>query len=110
MGGGDQNRLAEIFVDTEVVRGLQRVLARGGIVGGTSSGAAVISDAMISGGYEEVEFGRGFALYPRAITDPHFSGRGRHGRVARAVLLRPDQIGVGVDEWTALLVRANASG
>jgi cyanophycinase len=110
MGGGDQNRLAQLFVDTEVVRALRRVVERGGVVGGTSSGAAIVSDAMICRGYEEVQFGRGFALYPRAIVDSHFSGRGRHRRLARAVLQRPDHIGVGVDEWTALLVQGERIG
>jgi cyanophycinase len=110
IGGGDQNRLAELFLDTEVVRALQRVVERGGVVGGTSSGAAIVSDAMICRGYEEIQFGRGFALYPRAIVDPHFSGRGRHRRLARAVLQRPDHVGVGVDEWTALLIQGKRIG
>jgi cyanophycinase len=110
MGGGDQNRLAELFGDTEVVLALRRVLQRGGVVGGTSSGAAIISDAMIQRGYEEIEFGRGFALYPRAIVDSHFSGRRRHRRLARAVYQRPDHIAVGVDEWTALLVQGERFG
>lgn len=110
MGGGDQNRLAQLFVGTEVVEGLKRVIRRGGVVGGTSSGAAIASDAMICRGYEEIEFGQGFALYPRAFVDSHFSGRGRHRRLARAVLSRPDHIGVGVDEWTALLVQGERIG
>jgi cyanophycinase len=110
MGGGDQNRLAELFLDTEVVRGLRRVVDRGGVVGGTSSGAAIASDAMICRGYEEVQFGRGFALYPRAIVDSHFSGRGRQRRLARAVVRRPDHIAVGVDEWTALLIQGERIG
>jgi cyanophycinase len=110
MGGGDQNRLADIFLDTEVVRALQRVVERGGVVGGTSSGAAIVSDAMIQRGYDEIQFGRGFALYPRAIVDSHFSGRQRHRRLARAVLQRPGYIGVGVDEWTALLIQGDRIG
>jgi cyanophycinase len=110
IGGGDQNRLAELFLDTEVVRGLRHVVERGGVVGGTSSGAAIVSDAMICRGYREIEFGRGFALYPRAIVDSHFSGRGRHRRLARAVLQRPGHVGVGVDEWTALLVQGERIG
>lgn len=110
IGGGDQNRLAELFLDTEVVHGLRRVVERGGVVGGTSSGAAIASDAMICRGYQEVQFGRGFALYPRAIVDSHFTGRGRHRRLARATLQRPDHVGVGVDEWTALLVQGERIG
>jgi cyanophycinase len=110
MGGGDQNLLAELFLNTEVLRGMHRILARGGAVGGTSSGAAIMSDLMICRGYEEIQFGPGFGLYPRAIVDSHFSGRERHKRLARAVLSRPTYIGVGVDERTALLIQGERFG
>src|SRR5262249_39762650 len=55
---------------------------------------------------------RGCSLPARArgIVDSHFSGRGRHRRLARAVLQRPGHIGVGVDEWTALLVQGERIG
>jgi cyanophycinase len=105
MGGGCQNRLADIFLGTEVVAGLHRLLARGGVVGGTSSGTAIMSDAMICYGYEEIEFGQGFALYPGALVDPHFSGRRRQKRMGRAMFKRPDLIGIGIDEQTALVVQ-----
>lgn len=110
MGGGDQNALARLFLDTEVVAAIHRVVDRGGIVSGTSSGAAIMSDLMICRGYEEVEFGQGFALYPRAVVDPHFTGREREKRVARSVLQRPDHIGVGIDEKSALVLHGNRIG
>jgi hypothetical protein len=102
--------LAELFLDTEVVRSIHRLLERGGIVSGTSSGAAIMSDVMICRGYDEVQFGRGFAFYPRAIVDSHFSGRDRQKRLARAVLQRPDHIGVGVDEKSALVLHGHHVG
>lgn len=105
IGGGSQSQLADLFLGTEVLAGLHRLLARGGVIGGTSSGTAIMSDAMIACGYEEIEFGQGFALYPGAIVDPHFSGRRRQKRMGRALLLRPDMIGIGIDEQTALVVQ-----
>jgi cyanophycinase len=110
MGGGSQSRLWELFGGTAVVTGIHGVLARGGVVAGTSSGTAIMSDAMICCGYEEPEFGQGFALYPKAIVDPHFTDREREGRVARATLMRPDQIGVAIDEKTALVVQGHHLG
>jgi cyanophycinase len=104
MGGGDQNLLAELFLDTAVIAAINRLLERGGIVSGTSSGATIMSDRMICRGYEEVEFGQGFALYPRAIVDTHFTSREREKRVARSVLQHPDQIGVGIDENATLVI------
>ena len=65
---------------------------------------------MICCGYEEIEFGRGFALYPGAFVDPHFSGRRRKKRVGRAMLLRPDLVGIGIDEQTALVVQGCCAG
>src|SRR5262249_36984086 len=110
IGGGSQNLLAELFLGTELVPAIHRLLERGGVVSGTSSGAAIMSDAMICWGYEEVELGQGFGLYPRAIVDSHFTGRQREKRLARAVLQRPDHIGVGVDEKSALVVHGNRAG
>jgi cyanophycinase len=110
IGGGSQYRLWELFGGTEVVAAIHRLVDRGGVVAGTSSGTAIMSDAMICCGYEEPEFGQGFALYPRAIVDPHFTQRERQGRVARAVLMRPDQIAVAIDEKTALVVHGNHLG
>jgi len=110
VGGGTQGRLSDLYLGTEVPPAIHGMLARGGVVAGTSSGAAIMSDAMICYGYEEIGFGQGFALYPRAIVDPHFTQRERAKRVARAVLLRPDHIAVGIDERTALVVQGNYLG
>lgn len=110
IGGGSQIRLAELFLNTEVVPALHRLLERGGIVSGTSCGAAIMSDVMIYRGYDPIEFGPGFRLYPRSIVDSHFSGRERAKRVARAVLQHPDQIGIGIDEKSALVVHGHRMG
>jgi cyanophycinase len=110
IGGGSQIRLAELFLNTEVVPAIHRLLARGGIVSGTSCGAAIMSDTMICRGYEPIEFGQGFGLYPRSIVDSHFTGRERAKRVGRAVLLYPDHLGVGIDEKSALVVHGHRMG
>lgn len=110
MGGGDQRRLAMLFNDTHVPPAMHRLLDRGGIISGTSSGTAVMSDVMINIGYEEIEYGKGFNLYPKTICDPHFTGRERHKRVGRSVLRYPDQMGVGIDEKTSLVIHGNKIG
>jgi cyanophycinase len=110
IGGGSQNQLAELFLGTDVVAGLHRLMARGGVVAGTSSGTSIISDVMICYGSEEVELGPGFAMYPGAMVDPHFSGRRRQKRMGRAMFKRPDLVGIGVDEQTALVVQGRYAG
>jgi hypothetical protein len=65
---------------------------------------------MICTGYEEIEFGQGFGLYPGALVDPHFSGRRRQKRMGRAIRLQPDLVGIGIDEQTALVVQDRCAG
>ncbi len=59
ISGGDQSRLSEAYVDTAVERELIALLARGGVVGGTSAGAAIASRVMIAGGNPVARVGRG---------------------------------------------------
>jgi cyanophycinase len=107
IGGGTQSRLADLFLGTAVLAAIHDLLARGGVVGGTSSGCAIMSETMICYGYEELAMGQGFALYPKAICDSHFTQRKRFKRVPRAARLRPDHVAIGIDERTALVVRGN---
>lgn len=102
--GGDQSRLAERFLDTPVERELRRLLERGGVIGGTSAGAAIQTAVMIAGGREEPEIARGFDLLPMGIADQHFLARNRIGRLRKAVARHPDHAGWGIDESTALIV------
>lgn len=82
------------------------------VVAGTSAGAMVMSQIMISGGgNNEVVFRNdlqtttGFGLLEHCIIDSHFIKRGRFGRLAHAVLVNPGQLGVGLGEDTALIVK-----
>jgi cyanophycinase len=110
IGGGTQGRLSDLFLGTEVLAAINRLLDRGGVVAGTSSGATIMSDAMILFGYEEVELGQGFALWPRATIDTHYTIREREKRIARAVLQRPDHVGIGLDEKTTMVVQGRLLG
>jgi cyanophycinase len=107
IGGGTQSRLSDLFLGTPVLTAIHDLVARGGIVGGTSSGCAIMSEAMICHGYEEIGMGEGFSLYPKAICDPHYTQRERFKRVPRAAMLCPDHVAIGIDEKTALVVRGN---
>lgn len=71
-GGGDQTKIAEAYLGTAVERELLAAVARGGVVGGTSAGAAIQSKVMIAGGQTEPRMATGFDLLPGAIIDQHF--------------------------------------
>jgi cyanophycinase len=106
--GGSQSRLAASYVDTKFERELHALLKRGGTIGGTSAGAAIMSRLMIARGRQEPEFGIGFDLLPDAVIDQHFLRRGRQPRLLAALEKNPDHFGVGIDEGTALVVEGSS--
>lgn len=119
--GGDQLRLAAMLLGTRALETIERRFHEGAVVGGTSAGAAVMSNAMLTGrgrrlkGAEAAELRKiargmadvalGFGFFPGAIVDQHFMQRARYNRLLSAVLDHPQLLGVGIDEETALLVR-----
>lgn len=105
--GGDQNWLTETYLGTRTRDEIHGVLARGGVVGGTSAGAAVMSPVMIKGGDLEAEVGPGFGLLPGAVVDQHFLKRNRQPRLQGVLASRPGLLGLGIDEGTALIVEGN---
>lgn len=109
IAGGDQSRLAERYAGTPIESGLKALIHRGGIVGGTSAGAAIASDSMISGGYCEPTMSRGFTMLTKAIVDQHFSQKGRSMRLRTAICRSPERTGIGIDESTGLFISPQKS-
>ena len=105
--GGDQSKLTAAYLDTEVDRAIRRLLARGGVVGGTSAGAAVMSALMIEGGDPQAAVGRGFGFETRAVVDQHFLARSRINRLLGVLADHPNLIGLGIDEGTALVIEGD---
>ena len=102
LSGGQQTWLAGWYGRTCVEQKLKDVLARNGVIAGTSAGAAAMSRVMIAGGRRQPVLGRGFDLIPDAIIDQHFVKRNRLRRLEAALEQHPDLIGFGIDEGTAL--------
>jgi cyanophycinase len=102
LGGGQQGWLADIYAGTELERQLHALLGRGGVIGGTSAGAAVMSRVMIAGGRDHPIEGRGFDLLPDVVIDQHFLRRSRMNRLLELLERYPDHVGIGIDEGTAL--------
>lgn len=114
--GGDQNRISQRLVDTPLLKALHELLARGGVVAGTSAGAACQSDVMFVGEGDEtvlraenIVTTRGIGLLPGTIVDSHFVARRRQGRLMSLVLEHPDLLGVGIDEGTAAWVKPDGT-
>ncbi len=114
MTGGNQLRLSTILGGTDLARAIRRRNAAGAVVAGTSAGAAVIPEHMIAAGAtgptpttESVTLAPGMGLTNRLIIDQHFRQRDRLGRLLTAVSYNPFATGVGIDEDTALVLRAD---
>jgi len=102
--GGKQSRLARAYLDTPVEAALRRVVERGGVVGGTSAGSAILSRVMLV--FDELR--QGLDLVPNAIVDQHFVARNREDRLRRALAAHPDRVGMGIDEATVLVIHGRS--
>jgi cyanophycinase len=112
MSGGDQSKLMDTLWDTPAYQSLhQSFHLNRCCIGGTSAGAAVMSRHMIAQGpavlrprKEAVDTDIGLGLLSQAVVDQHFSERRRLARLLSTLALRPDLLGVGIDEDTALVI------
>ena len=123
--GGDQAVAMRVLRATPVEAALAAVYYRGGIIGGTSAGAAVQAQVMLAGfqpGYNQHnslragatavwDSGEQRGLVCGAgdmIFDQHFFQRGRLGRLLEAMTSPgAPAIGVGIDAYTGLHVHAD---
>ena len=105
--GGDQVELVAPYLGTAVEREFKALLKRGGVIGGTSAGAAVMSDVMIEGGNPKAQVGRGFGFVTNAVCDQHFLRRSRINRLLGVLAERPNLIGIGVDEGTGFVLEGD---
>jgi len=119
--GGSQSRLAGHMRGTRLLDRVREIHREGGVLAGTSAGAAVMSEIMITGAealrpdadrsFATIEEGNivtaeGFGFVTRAIIDQHFIARKRENRLIALVLENPGLVGVGIDESTAIIVDA----
>ena len=115
LGGGDQVHLIASLSGTPTGEAIKEAFARGVTVGGTSAGAAALTETTLAGGevdedgnLVEMYIGPGLGLLGfRAIIDTHFAQRKRLQRLFVAIADYPDMMGLGLDEDTALVVKGH---
>jgi cyanophycinase len=103
LDGGDQTRLMNAYRGTAVEGELHKLLERGGVIGGTSAGAAVMGLPMIAGGKDRAKLGTGFGFLPGGIVDQHFLKRNRANRLLNVLEENPGWFGLCIDEGTAVV-------
>ncbi|NJN26787.1 MAG: cyanophycinase [Cyclobacteriaceae bacterium] len=124
ISGGDQRRFMEKVRNTPLQYAIYQAYRNGALIAGTSAGAAVMSEWMISGTelnypeynstflhleHDNIELDTGMAFFKSAIIDQHFVKRSRYNRLISAIALHPDKIGIGIDESTAILVHHDSA-
>jgi cyanophycinase len=111
--GGDQLRITTVLGGSKVDSVLHRRVAEGMALAGTSAGAAMMSGTMIVGGSDatvstgSVRTAPGLEFLPGVLIDMHFAARGRLNRLLSAVAMYPHELGLGIDEDTAILVNGD---
>ncbi len=109
LSGGKQWRLVDVYLHTRTHLELQRVLERGGAIGGNSAGASALASFLVRGGAENDVIsapGRqeGFGFLRDVAIDQHLVARARETDMLQILEERPDLLGIGLNEGSALVV------
>jgi len=116
--GGDQLKITSQLGDSKVYQWIEKLYhEEGGTVAGTSAGASVMSETMLtsgdSNGSHQVSkllgMAPGLGLIHDVVVDQHFAERGRLGRLLGAIAQNPRQLGIGIDENTAMILHDQES-
>jgi cyanophycinase len=112
----------KVVENTPVYEAIHQAYKNGATIAGTSAGAAVMSQHMITGRQltdtvyrptfrkltaENIEFKNGLGLITNAIVDQHFVVRSRYNRLLSALAAYPTLTCIGIDEETAIIVEGN---
>jgi cyanophycinase len=115
LGGGDQVHLVTTLAGSRVDHAIRDLYGRGGVVCGTSAGAAALTETILAGGepdeygqMQRVHLGPGFGLLGfRAVIDTHFTQRRRLQRLFMVIARNADLMGLGIDEDTGIIIRGH---
>ncbi|HET6425849.1 MAG TPA: cyanophycinase, partial [Planctomycetaceae bacterium] len=113
LDGGRQWRLADSYLGTRTERELHALLARGGVIAGSSAGATIQGSYLVRGapagntvmmspGHEV-----GFGFLRQCAIDQHVIARNRHIDLYPVVMRFPHLLAFGIDESTALVVQGD---
>jgi cyanophycinase len=119
--GGDQTKITRALLRpdgsrTAVLQAIWDLYQRGGVIAGTSAGAAIMSstmydersvmDTLSSGVNDGKELAPGLGFIGKDVfVDQHLLARGRFARMLPAMLKKGYKLGLGIDENTALVVQ-----
>ena len=110
--GGRQWRLADAYLGTRTQEEIAGVLARGGVVGGSSAGATILGSYLVRGdtATNTIMMGdheEGFGFLRDTAIDQHLLRRNRQFDLIEVIEAHPHLLGIGIDEDTAIVVQGD---
>lgn len=107
--GGRQWKLADAYLNTKVVEECWKMLDRNGIIGGSSAGATIQGSYLARGDTKNnsIMMGdheTGFGFLQNVAIDQHLLARNRQFDMFEILKQKPELLGIGLDESTAILV------
>ncbi len=112
--GGRQFRVMEAYGGTKSERAFAEVLERGGVIGGSSAGMAVLGDFLVRGAPSEDNyildypgFEKGLGYLRNTATDMHVVARERLPDLTTLTARYPKVLGISADEGTAWVVHGD---
>ncbi len=110
--GGDLDILVSAGKDTLTHRELKAVLDRGGVVGGESAGALILTSQITKnikgvppGVNPDTDFDEGFGFVKDIVVVPHLLRMGWQENLVPVIAAHPALLGVGIDEGAAVVVQ-----
>ena len=115
--GGRQFRLVDAYAGTKTEAAFHDVLARGGVVGGSSAGATILGDFLVRGApsndnliMDDPSHEKGFAFLRGVGIDQHVVARARLADLADSIVPKyPALLPISEDEGTAWVVRGDTA-
>lgn len=110
--GGRQWRLVDAYANTKTEEMFWQVLERGGVIGGSSAGATIQGSYLARGDTKnnQIMMGdheEGFGFIKNIAIDQHVLARNRQFDMFDILKNRPELLGVGIDESTAMVVQGD---
>jgi cyanophycinase len=110
-GGGDQDLIAAAYGETQLYKEFIALLERGGVIMGTSAGATIMGSLLVGGDARKdltkpYPFKPAFSFIKNMAIDQHVLVRNRQFDLIPVIENNPSNIGVAIDESTAIIVEA----
>ena len=113
--GGRHYRLVDSYMGTKTQKAFEQVLARGGVIGGSSAGASILGDYLVRGApsndnriFNHPKYLKGFAYLRGVAIDQHVVARERLPDMFDSLTSRrSDLLGISEDEGTVWVVRGD---